>query len=169
MASKERFTRDLTPEENEAAREVWRELKRTRWGGNASKAAEELGLDQSTLSKFESDRQGISVKLAIRLYVIAGKDFGPIIGMPERTIDNETDPPELAAVLASPAARSWSDATVAGLRAFAAKSKERRTEAELYMMALVFEGPRGMSGQVVDDDPVERAKAKRAAKGRSKR
>ncbi len=160
----ERAARDLTPEQNEKVREVLRTLVRTRWDSNVSAAARDLGVDQSTLSKFESGAQGASVRLGVKIYMIAGKDPGPLVDLPERVVDLEGDSPELAAVLASPEGARWSKETVSRLRGLATAAREPVTERDLLMFGEMLEGRRRLNLEPVDDDPVERAKAARRKK-----
>lgn len=163
MPTNSRSIRDLDDAQNEAVREAFRELKRTRWSGNASAAAAELGVSQSTLSRFESGHQGTSMKLAIQVFLLAGKDPRPLVGLPEepaQTIDRENDPPELAAVLTRPEARAWSPETLGALRGFAAKSSDPMSEFDWWAMGRSIEGHKRIV-RVVEDDPVERKKGRK--------
>jgi hypothetical protein len=106
------------------------------------------------------------VRLAVRLYLLAGLDPSPVVGLPERVVDSETDSPELAAVLGSPEARAWSPRTVSALRAIFTKSEDRVSERDIFAMGQLIEGQRRMIVRVVEDDPVERAKARKGARKR---
>lgn len=100
--AKERAPRDLDEAKNEEARALYEQLLRTRWNGNESAAGKELDVVPSTLNKFRSGAQGLSIRTAVRLYLVAGRSVGPLVGVADaapRYRDTAELPTGLASVL----------------------------------------------------------------------
>lgn len=79
-----------------------------------------------------------------------------------RPIDTEELPVALVAVLQSEEGRTWGATTLGALRGAATASREPRTEQQWSTLGRAIElGAMASSIRVVDDDPVERRKAKK--------
>ncbi len=83
-----------------------------------------------------------------------------------RTVDHENEPEALVALRQDPDAAAWPEAVWAGLRSFATKADQPLTARELYSVgATMYAQLRGKAMRtVVEGDPIEEARAKRAAR-----
>lgn len=161
--AKERADRDLSEATNDEVRQTLERLIPSKWKTQTAAAAA-LGIDQTTISKFLDSKQGASVPLAIRIYLAAGRDPSPLIGLPEGSLSEGVAPPELVALREHPDAANWSNETWGALRGLALASKDRPSQRDLYDYALTIEArvkAKAFAPTVIDDDPVEAARAKR--------